>query len=93
MRMRHIIICGLPRSTMFFSYKRQDYIKETLFNIRRGLWFSLQILSETFWHSKKNLGSYDKKYTKIFMQRSRYACQILVKTEFSLQIFEKILKY
>ena len=49
-RMRHIVICGLPRSTIFFSHY---LINGTIFekkslNTKCVFWFSLQLLSETF---------------------------------------------
>ena len=49
MRMSPIAICGLPCSTVFstFSHKRHDF-REKLFNIKCVLWFSVQLLSETF---------------------------------------------
>ena len=37
LRMRHIVICGLPRSTIFFfklCLKRPDFRKKTLLNIK-----------------------------------------------------------
>jgi len=52
MRMRHIFICGLPRSTIFLftlSHKRHDLWGQKIYwtQIVR-FWFSLQLLSETF---------------------------------------------
>jgi hypothetical protein len=38
-------------------------------------------------HSKKNLGRYNKKFSYVSMQSTRYSCQILMKLEFSRQIF------
>jgi len=49
--MRHISICGLSLSTVFFNIylkKRQDFSVETLLNMKYMFWFSLQILSEIF---------------------------------------------
>ena len=50
--MRHILICGLPVSTLFFprlSHKRYDFRKEKKWlNIKYVLLFSVQILSKTF---------------------------------------------
>jgi hypothetical protein len=47
--MHHIVICGLPRSTIFFhiSHKRHD-LKKTLLNTKCVFWFSLLIFSEKF---------------------------------------------
>ena len=49
-RMSHIVICGLPRSTIFFPHY---LINGTIFgkkslNTKCVFWFSLQLLSETF---------------------------------------------
>jgi hypothetical protein len=43
--------------------------------------------SETKWER------YDKKYTFIFTYNTSYSCQILMKIEFYLKIFDKMLKY
>ena len=49
-RMRHVFICGLSRSTVFFPhYLINDTIFEKmLLNTKCVFWFSLQLLSETF---------------------------------------------
>ena len=43
-------------------------------------------------HSKKNSTIY-RKCTQVFMPYTTYSCKILIKLEFSRQIFAKILKY
>jgi len=50
MRMRHIVICGLPRSTIFFPHYliNGTFFEKTLLNIQCVFRFSLQLLSETF---------------------------------------------
>jgi len=51
MRMRHIFVYGLPRSTVFFSalsLTRQDFREKKLLNTKCVFWFSLKLLSETF---------------------------------------------
>jgi len=40
-------------------------------------------------HSKKNLARCGQKCILVFMQSTRYSCQILMKFEFSGRIFEK----
>ena len=40
-------------------------------------------------HSRKNSVWYCRKCTMVFMESTRYSCQILMKLEFSRQIFEK----
>jgi hypothetical protein len=50
MCMRHIVMCGLPRSTKFFhiiSWKGKILEKELL-NTKYVFWLTLQLLSETF---------------------------------------------
>jgi len=51
MRMRHIVICGLPRSAIFFSrylIKGTILEKKKLLNTNCVFSFSLQLLSQTF---------------------------------------------
>jgi hypothetical protein len=63
MRMLHIVIFGLPRSTIFFtfSHKRQDFLKKLL-NAKCVLWFYLQMLSETFLILRRNERDMIKNY-------------------------------
>jgi hypothetical protein len=61
--------------------KKLFNIKCVLISCTTSLW--------NFSHSKRNLASYDKKCTLVFMQSNRYSCQILVRPEFSRQIFKK----
>jgi len=53
----------------------------------------VSIFSTTFaWnicHSNKNWERYDQKCILVFMQSTRYSFPILIKLEFSRQIFEK----
>ena len=44
-------------------------------------------------HFKKKRKRYDQKFILAFLLSILYSCQILVKLEFSVQIFEKIIKY
>jgi len=90
MRMRHIVICGLTRSTIFsiLSHKRHDFRKKKLLNTKCVFWFSLQLLSESFlilrkieWDMIKNVYGSSCKVP--------FYCPILMKLEFSRQIFEK----
>jgi hypothetical protein len=51
MRTRHIVICGLSSSTLFFHITLQRHKfreKKQSLNIKCVFWFSLQTLSETF---------------------------------------------
>jgi hypothetical protein len=50
MRVRHIVICGLPCSTIFFHIALQtarNSKTKTLLNIKQVFWFSLKLLSGT----------------------------------------------
>jgi len=47
MRVRHIVICGLPRCTVFYL-KNGTIFENMLLNTECMMWFPLQILSETF---------------------------------------------
>jgi len=93
--MRHIFIRGLPYSAIFFntSFKRHDFRNEVKEHKTCDLIFSTN-LSLTFL-----VISRIQRDTIINIQRSPckktgYACQILIKLEISVQIFEKkILKY
>ena len=40
-------------------------------------------------HSKKNWARYDQKCISVFMSGTLYSCPILMKLEFSRQLFEK----
>jgi hypothetical protein len=50
MRKRHIVICGLSGSTVFFHIisKAKIFQEKHILSTERVLWFPLQILSETF---------------------------------------------
>ena len=53
-------------------------------------WFSLQHLSETFLNMKRNKREIiTNLHISVFMRSGRNSCQILMKLEFSRQIFEK----
>jgi hypothetical protein len=56
MRMCHIVICGLPGSIIFFhlNHKRHDFRKKKSRNTEYAFWFSLQLLSETFFIVRRN---------------------------------------
>jgi len=51
MRMRHVVICGLPRSANLFPYyliNGMIYGKKKLLNTKCVFWFPVQLLSEKF---------------------------------------------
>ena len=57
-------------------------------SIKCVFWISLQLLSEKTFHSVKNWARYDHKCISVFMPRTCNSCQILIKLQFSRQIFE-----
>ena len=81
-RMRRIILSSVPCLALtcfsILSNKRHDFRKNVI-GMKYVFWFSLQFLSE--------------KFTKVFMQSTRYFCYILRKTTFSRHIFEKSSKH
>ena len=56
MRMRHIVICGLPRSTIFFPHYliNGTIFEKKLLKTKCVFWFSLQLLSEIFLIPKRS---------------------------------------
>jgi len=59
MRMRLIVICGLPRSTIFFhiiSYKVGFSKKKKLMNTKCVFLFPLKLLPETFFILRRTGG-------------------------------------
>ena len=76
--------------SIFPQYLIKDTIlgKKKLLSIMCVLIFSTTF-SWSIFHSKKNWARYDKKCVLIFIESTRYFCQILIKLDFSRQIFEK----
>ena len=87
---KNIVICGLLASTIFFDIisQRTRFLKK-----KRFLNVSLLICSATLvWnisHYKNNLARYYHKCDDIYMSSTPFSCQILMKLEFSREIFEK----
>ena len=65
----------------------EPFFEKKLLNIKRAFLFSLQLLSETFLilSSERHM---IKNVMLVFMESTRYSSQILMKLEFSRQIFE-----
>jgi hypothetical protein len=88
---RHIFICGLSGSYVFFDiiYKRHDLQKEAT---ERDI--CVLIFSTTFiWnisHSKKNPARYFHKRRNVFMYSTPYFCRVLMKLECFVHITKKI---
>ena len=70
-------------------------IRDTTFRAKKMqwtwnlFWFSLQLLSETFFYSKKNFARQYHTRTRIFIWNTHYSLQTLMKPDFSRQVFEK----
>jgi hypothetical protein len=90
MRMRRIVLsyvaCPAVPYFTILSHKRHDFRKKKNIEHKMCVWFSLQLSIETFlilrrieWEMIKNV------YWSI-----RYSCHILLKLDFSRQIFEKL---
>ena len=89
MCMRHI-----AGSNIFFPITSNGTIFEKKKVIGHAMcYFSLQILSETFLVLRRIVEDMIQKIILIFMQSTRYSCQILMKLEFSRRIFEKYTKF
>jgi len=93
MHIRHIAICCLPIMQYFstLSHKWHDFRKKkVLLDIKSVFWFSLQLLSETFLILRRNeRDAFINVHISVAMLSSCYSCQVLIKLEFSRQIFEK----
>ena len=87
-RMRHVVISGLPVSTIFFqlSHKRRDFRREVTEHKMCVLIFSTTFVWNIS-HSKKNWARYDQKCISVFLSSTGYSCPILIKLEISRQIF------
>jgi hypothetical protein len=70
------------------SHKRHEFRKEVIENKMRAFIFSTTAVLNIS-YSKKNSVRYYHKCTQVFIHIVRYSCQILIKLEFSRQIFEK----
>ena len=85
--MSYVVCLAVPCSSIL-SLKPYHFQKKLL-NIEMRVLIFCTVLSETFLILEKSSARYSRKCTLGFMQRALYSCQILVKLEFSGQIFEK----
>jgi hypothetical protein len=90
MRMRRVAICDPHRSTVFFHIlpKRNQFSTKLLY-LKCVFRFSPQLLSETFLIQRRTERRYGQKCILVFMKITCYSCEILMKLEFSRQLFEK----
>ena len=90
MRMCHIVICGLFRSTLFFSHylkNGQVFQKKIVIKNKMCFDFTYIFVWNTF-HFKDRRERYDK---NLYWSSCKVTvfCRLLMKHEFSRQIFEK----
>ena len=95
MRMRHIVICGMSGSTLFFHLFSQTarFSGGGVIEHKMCFGFLLQIFIVIFLILGRNKRDMIKN-VHLSSRNVRYSCQVLMKLEFSLPIFEKkALKY
>jgi hypothetical protein len=73
---------------IFAHFIKGRIFEEKILNLKCVFWFSLQLSSETLLFRKRNKWDVFKNVLA-FMHNPEYSCQILMKLEFSRQIFEK----
>ena len=78
-----------PPYLFILSLKRHDFRKKLL-NIKCVFLFSLQLLFEIFLTLRRIQRDIVIKSESVFMLSTRYSCRILIKLEFSRQIFQEI---
>jgi hypothetical protein len=86
----YIFICGLYGSNKFFYIIRKPaQFSEKSYWTWNVFWFCLQLLSEIFLIQRRIQRDMIKKCILVSLQSIHYSCQVLMKTDFSRQIFEK----
>jgi len=91
LRMRHIVICGLPCKTKFCPHyvKKGTILEKKMFlNIKSVFWFFPLFLSATFLILKRMSEKLSQNCTLVFIWSTRYSCQVLIKLAIFRQIFE-----
>ena len=87
---RSSVACPALLRFSTLSHKRHDFRKKKKL---QNITMSVSSFSTTFvgniFQSKKKWASYDRKCILVFVWSTRYSCPILIKLEFSRQIFEK----
>ena len=94
MRVRHIVTSFVamrsPPKVSSLSHKLRYFREKKVFVEYKIRVFLVSTTSiENIYHFKKNLTKYRQKCRNVFMQSGRYSCRILMKLEFSRQVFEK----
>ena len=91
MGIHHIVICGVPRSGVFLhiiSWRARISTKKNYWTQKCVLIFSITFVWYIF-HSKKKGVKHNKKMCIGLHVKYSFSCPILMKLEFSGQIFEK----
>jgi hypothetical protein len=90
----HVPYCHLWPAPLYIIFPHY-IIKDTIFEKKNPLLNTECVLisSKTcvwnFSHSQKNWARYDQKFAFVFTESTRYSRPILIKIEFSRQVFEK----
>ena len=71
------------------SHKRHDFRKKTKVTEYKMCVLMLHTIFFNISHYGKNSVTYNHKNAKVFIQSTRYSCQILTKPNFSRKFFEK----
>jgi len=90
----YIVFSGVSSSSIYFNVTsyRQDFLKNK--NLSQNLYFDVPCnFCPKISHPKKYPAKYYHKFTDVFTQSSRYSVQILLKVEFSVQIFPAFRQY
>jgi len=94
-----VLYCNFALSGWLYHIVPHYLIHGTIFGKQVSCWkknVCFDILYKFVWeisHSKKNSARYDRKITWVLIKSTPCSYQILIKLEFSSQIFKKILKY
>ena len=90
MRMRLIVICGLPGSTIFFHIVSQNarFKKKKVIEHKMCVLIFSATIAWNISYSKKNGATHGQKFVLIWS--ARYYCPILMKLEFSRHFLENI---
>ena len=87
-RVRHIFICALSGSATFVHIIQSTSRFSGQSYGTQNVWFDfLYNLPWYISHSKKNSARYSYKCKNVFIQSTRYSCKLLMKLEFSRQVF------
>jgi hypothetical protein len=85
------VICGPPVSTTYLTlyHIRCNFRKKVIEHKMCVFIFSTTSV-QNITHFKSNLARYRQKCRNVLMYSTHYSCRILMKLEFSRQIFEKV---